>query len=932
MKRTNKSKSIKRIIVAAVIIAAVLSALLMTACGVGESAQVQNGDFSSIGSDKIPSGWKFYSYLNQGGSVNSTIGVVKSSSGEHVVKITNKQDDDAHLWQTVKVSPNTIYKFSVYVKTQNVAGKGGANIGLEDTPCFSRFVSGTTDWTLVEFVGKTDGSQKELKIGCRLGNYNNTASGTAYFKDFKAEKLSSYSGTINSLGGSGSSSDSSSSSSSASTDLNQTKARKTSAAVTVIVFAAVPVLVGFIIWYEHAAEKRSKVIRAKSPEQSAPSFFDTKLLPAKTDTRLHYTKLDYIFVCALTAIYSVLALTNLGSNNFPVNEWKGSNGATVEIEFDQPATIGAVWQNSGITGNSGSAKMPAQYTLSTGNETIATISQSFDIMYRWNVTNVANKNITTDRVTLRVISSGKDKIVWLNELAFFDTEGNLIPAKVISESGKQILDEQDTVPDYPDYMNGMYFDELYHARTAYENVHNMKVYETSHPPLGKLIMSIGVRIFGMTPFGWRIMGALFGIFMIPIMYAFGKRMFKRPELALLAAALLAFDFMHYTQTRIGTIDTYGVFFNLCMTYYMYKFIKMDLGDSLGRTLIPLGLSGLFFGLGCASKWICIYTGAALAVMFFAKMIVLWVKSKKILKSNTAPKDKDDPAYINAKNYPRRFLKTVLFCIPAFIIIPLMIYLASYIPYYTSQWKPNAEQQKIATMRATGEIGPNEEDPQVELTFGEKVKAFYEGVKYNNVEQMFKYHSQLKSTHPYESRWYEWPLSNRPMWFFAGYQHPDKNLYGTISSFGNPAVWWICFVGTIFFLFLVLRGRFKVNAEVFFILMCMASSMLPWMLISRSMYIYHYFATVPMIILASVYVVSHYENAYYYVPKSIGIKVTGTKVIIPYLKYAWIALAVILFIVFYPVLTGIPTAKTYIESLQWMPTWTFMGQWPSAFYK
>ena len=933
MKRITKMKSIKRIAFAAAAFIAVLSTLLLTACGGGgENAQVTNGDFSKIGSNKLPTGWSFYSYLNQSGSSNSTASVVKDRSGANVVKITNKQDDDAHLWQAVKVSPNTLYKFSVYIKTENVSGKGGANIGLESTACFSNFVFGTKDWTLVEFVGKTGSSQKELKIGCRLGNYDNTARGTAYFRDFKAVKLSSYNGTVNNFGDGGSSSGSTSSSTTA--DVNQTKARLTTAAVTTIVFVAVPVLVAFVIWYEHAAEKRSKEKRAKSPEQSAPSFFSTDFdkLPAKTDTKLHYTKLDWIFVCALTAVYAVLALTNLGSRNFPVNEWKGSSGAVVEIEFEKPATIGSVWQNGGITGNSASANMPAQYTLTTPTATIATINQTFDIMYRWNVTNVASKGITTDKVTLTVKSSGKDKIVWLNEIAFFDTDGNLIPAKVVSASGQEILDEQGTVPAYPDYMNGMYFDELYHARTAYENVHNMKVYETSHPPLGKLIMSVGVRVFGMTPFGWRIMGALFGIFMIPVMYAFGKRMFKRPELALLATALLAFDFMHFSQTRIGTIDTYGVFFNLCMTYYMYKFIKMDLGDSLGRTFIPLALSGLFFGLGCASKWICIYTGAALAVMFFAKMIVLWVKSRKILSTRISPDEKNDPAYINAKNYPMRFVKTALFCIPVFIIIPLMIYLASYIPYYTSQWKPNAEQQKIAAMRASGEISPNEQDPQVELTFGEKAKAFYDGFMYNNVEQMFKYHSQLKSTHPYESRWYEWPLSNRPMWFYAGYQNPDKEMYGTISSFGNPAVWWVCFVGTIYFLFLVLRGRFKVNTEVFFILICMASSMLPWMLISRSMYIYHYFATVPMIILASVYVVSHYENAYYYVPKSIGMKITGAKKAIPYLKYAWIALAVILFFVFYPVITGIPAKRTYIESLQWMPTWTFMGQWPSAFLK
>ena len=240
---------------------------------------------------------------------------------------------------------------------------------------------------------------------------------------------------------------------------------------------------------------------------------------------------------------------------------------------------------------------------------------------------------------------------WINELAFFDTAGNLLHVTVNDASAAALVDEQDCVPEYPSYMTGMYFDELYHARTAYEHLHNLSVYEVSHPPLGKIIISVGVAIFGMNPFGWRIMGALFGVAMIPLMYAFGKRMFKRPELALLAAGLFAFDFMHFSQTRISTIDVYGVFFNMCMTYYMYKFIKMDLGDSLKDTLIPLGLSGLFFGLGCASKWICIYTGAALAVMFFVKMITLWVKANKIKNAKLTKAEETDPAVANARNVP-----------------------------------------------------------------------------------------------------------------------------------------------------------------------------------------------------------------------------------------------------------------------------------------
>ena len=37
---------------------------------------------------------------------------------------------------------------------------------------------------------------------------------------------------------------------------------------------------------------------------------------------------------------------------------------------------------------------------------------------------------------------------------------------------------------------------------------------------------------------------------------------------------------------------------------------------------------------------------------------------------------------------------------------------------------------------------------------------------DNQKYMFSYHSGLNSTHPYQSAWYEWPLGNRPVWFYC----------------------------------------------------------------------------------------------------------------------------------------------------------------------
>lgn len=53
--------------------------------------------------------------------------------------------------------------------------------------------------------------------------------------------------------------------------------------------------------------------------------------------------------------------------------------------------------------------------------------------------------------------------------------------------------------------------------------------------------------------------------------------------------------------------------------------------------------------------------------------------------------------------------------------------------------------------------------------------------------MFNYHSALKDSHPYSSRWYQWPIMYRPMWYYSGVTAND--LREGISAFGNPLVWW-----------------------------------------------------------------------------------------------------------------------------------------------
>lgn len=879
----------------------------------------KNGDFEKLSSG-LPKDWSFKAYYDDGTATNYFVD--NDAERGNVIRIVNNSENDARFIQTIKVKGNTAYKFSCYVKTDNVVGGAGANIGFEEITDHSESITGTSEWKLIEITGKTDDKQKEITVGVRLGGFGATSTGTAWFDDFKVVEIDG-SAQIN-LFKASSQNDNNAGSENNSASYNETRARAKMAVIMLSVYIIAPLAIYFLLEVEHRNNKARKNPYPKTPAQLAPSVFNTDpLLPKKTDTKLHYTRKDWIFVVVLTVVYAVLALTNLGGTNAPENYWKASAGTKATLYFDGDVLINRITQNGGIAND-------ATYTITANTGKSLSYKQEYGSMYRWSQINGGGSSVrplggeAINSVTVEVTSG----TVVINELAFFDAEGNALSVRAADDSASALVDEQETACEYRNAMTGMYFDELYHARTAYEGLHDMSIYEWTHPPLGKQIIAIGISIFGMNPFGWRIMGTLFGIAMLPVMYAFGKRLFKRSELALLAAGLMAFDFMHFSQTRIATIDTYGVFFNLLMIYYMYKFIKMDLGDDLKSTLIPLGLSGLFFGIGCASKWICLYTGVALAVMFFTKMIVLWIKASKINKTEYTKAELKEPAIENAKHYPKRFIYTCLWCVLFFIVIPVIIYTASYRPYWNGEWKAKAMQTKVNELRATGELAPGETAGEEILTFTDKAKAYIQGV-IKNQKDMYNYHSGLDSTHAYQSAWYEWPLSNRPMWFYLG-QDADANKVGTISSFGNPAVWWVCFAGTLTLVLMFLRRRIKLNDEVFIILVSMASAILPWMMISRCVFIYHYFATVPFIIFASVYVLKYYEDKYYYFELPKGELLPARKKGVLYIKWVWLGLAIVLFGVFYPVISGLHVSRDYISALQWLPTWSFLGSWPVAF--
>ena len=407
----------------------------------------------------------------------------------------------------------------------------------------------------------------------------------------------------------------------------------------------------------------------------------------------------------------------------------------------------------------------------------------------------------------------------------------------------------------------MYFDEIYHARTAYEFLHTMSVYEWTHPPLGKILIMLGVVLFGMKPFGWRVVPALFGAAMLPVFFTLAKRLFRRRDLAFLAAALLALDTMHFTQTRIATVDVFILFFILLMVLFMTDYIQMDyMKEPLKKLFLPLGACGVSFGLGVASKWTGLYAGAGLAVMFFAHMIRAGIACRK----DTAAR----------REFWRRTWATVGFCCVFFLAIPALIYYLSYIPFFRYEaTKPNG-------------VG------SIALVLQQQ-------------ESMYHYHHDLTATHTCQSAWYEWPFTSRSVWFY--FRSLGENRVSSISSTGSPAVWWVSAIGAILLAVEALFRRTKKESAHwkqagYILLIAIAANYLPWTLVPRCTFQYHFFTTFPFVVLAAILFLQHMEES--------G-EVSGR------VKWIWLSVAAAYFVLMYPAASGLPMPRLYAQFLEYV---------------
>ncbi|HIJ87193.1 MAG TPA: phospholipid carrier-dependent glycosyltransferase [Desulfuromonadales bacterium] len=778
--------------------------------------------------------WSQYDWNGTAANTGAARFMIVQNTDAAELLIVASAPNDARFVRDVAVEPDTVYLFSCQARSKNIGSDArGVNISVKDILGGSPEIpANEKEWQTLAFYGKTGPEQRKISVTVGIGGYGSVNSGTAWFRNISVRKAASVPADISVV------------------PLLPADASSPPPAGTNRAGGLVIAVLGcfglLMAWWGTILGKQN----SRTGEEVTQNTVLTSEPQEKVERR------DMAVMGALAAVCLLVSLFNLGGHHAPeTGRLAATSGEFITVEFGREVDLSRIYYYCGINNREGDDK---QYTFAARTSSGAFETVTSFVKKDSNTWKYREVAIRTTAVRLVANAPGSR----LNELAFVE-KGSRTPLTGLkigatnftnSRFGKpeNLIDEQTAFEYAPSFRTGFYFDEIYHARTAWEMLNLIEPYETTHPPLGKTLIAAGIAVFGMNPFGWRSVGALFGVALVPLMYLLGLKLFRNRFYAFCTSFLMLVEFMRFAQTRVAVIDVYGVFFILII-YYLLLDLFPEKGETSRRSVTrTIFLAGIAFGVGAACKWIVLYAGCGMALLAVLRTL----------------------ADLRCRNYPESrsavtfVLQRIGLCLIAFGAVPAVIYLLAYIPFLLIP-------------------GPGHELADVF-----RIQA-----------HMLDYHRTLKATHPFSSAWWTWPLNLYPMWMYTG-EGLSTGTASSIVSFGNPAVFWVGVPAVAATAVHAIRTRDSKSGVILLALIC---QYLPWIGINRMAFIYHFFSTVPFMILCIVTALKSAENCCPHFRR---------------VTWGYLGIAAGLFIIFYPVLSGMHISRDYIAMLKWFPTWYF----------
>ena len=203
----------------------------------------------------------------------------------------------------------------------------------------------------------------------------------------------------------------------------------------------------------------------------------------------------------------------------------------------------------------------------------------------------------------------------------------------------------------------------------------------------------------------------------------------------------------------------------------------------------------------------------------------------------------------------------------YVLLPLCLYIGSYLPYW---WR----------------------DPAFSLSDWWQCQV-----------SMFSYHATLKATHPFESRWYTWLLGLRPVWYYRNGYLP-YGMKASIAGMAGPVIWLVGLAALVGLLWHQVSGRGSRQGAG--VLILYGTQLIPWMLVTRCTFLYHYFPSSMFCLAALALVLARMKHVDWAKKIAAGLCVV----------------ALVLFVLYYPALSGLPIPAWWADALNALPSFGF----------
>ncbi len=397
-----------------------------------------------------------------------------------------------------------------------------------------------------------------------------------------------------------------------------------------------------------------------------------------------------------------------------------------------------------------------------------------------------------------------------------------------------------------------------------------------HPPLGKLLISGMGYLAGFQPgfsfaeigqkfpdniYLWlRLLPTLAGV-LLPLVIFFLVLQLGLSRIAAFSAAMLVvFENALLVQSRFILLDSFLLLFGFSALLAYFKYAQEN-------KILYLFLSGALAVLSFSVKW----TGAT----FLGLIIILEII--KIIKEGRQS----------------RFWKDLI----ALTIIPFAIYFSIFAIHLGLLTKsgPGDAFMSLGFQKTLAGSTINAEGYK---PLGLMTKFVELNLK------MYGANTNLTAGHPYSSKWYSWPFMARPIYYWHENSPSTASQESRIYLLGNPIVWWASTAAIIYSLFVLARDtvqRKPKNKTLALLGGAYLFNLLPFIGITRAMFLYHYMIGLIFAIVALVCLIDEERSK--------------NKIFVVLLTASFIA-----FLFFSPLTYGLPLTNSAYHLRTWFPSW------------